>query len=177
MSNVAFRCDRPHTNHRSDHGNLLFAAYWSDPTTFLPQMASLPYVSVQLSLSVIIPFLVDAVKWSRWLYLLDWWAFTIRLSVQSVIVDDSSVSESHTFLQAGLQKGGVSLWTVTLLDCHKQLLDNSSLFIGNKRRTMLESYKDFWRQKYMDFVVWSSVADFQVTWTSLSSRGNLKIAP
>lgn len=40
---VVFRCDRPHTNHRSDHGNLPFAAYWPDATIFLPQMASLPY--------------------------------------------------------------------------------------------------------------------------------------
>lgn len=57
-------------------------------------------VSFKLSLLVIIPFLVDAVKWWKWLYLLDWLASTIRLSAQPVILDDSSVSKCHVFPQA-----------------------------------------------------------------------------
>lgn len=52
--------------------------------------------------------------------------------MQSVFLGDSSVSESCLY-KHGLQKGGLSLWTVTLLGCHKQLVDNSNLLTGSKK--------------------------------------------
>lgn len=101
---------------------------------------------VKLNLPVIIPFLVDALKCQKWLYLLDWLAFTIRLSVQPVILDDSLVSEHH--VSPGMACRKVAFRCGQLLDCHKQLLNNNNLFIGKKRkRTTLESCKQFWRQK------------------------------